>query len=110
MKQKKRKEKRDFDSRWRGKNNSGSQLSVNAQRVSQSRISRQIFVAHRTGKFPGIEETGDASIAILAVVAASAGTAAQRHSATLRTKHSGPGALLNQQSEIWEGRLAYPSD
>ena len=98
------------DSRWRGKNNSGLQLSVNTQRVSQSLISRWIFVAHRTGKFPGVGETQDANAAVLAGVATTASTAAQWHSATLRTKHTGLGALLNWQSEIWEGRLAYPSD
>ena len=78
--------------------------------VSQSCISRLISVAHRTGKFPSIKEMRDASAAVLAVAAALAGAAAQRHSATLHTKHSGPRALLNQQPEIWRGRLAYPSD
>ena len=63
--------------------------------VSQSRISRQIFVAHRMGKFPGVGETRDASAAILAGVAALAGAAVQRHSAICRTECTGPGALLN---------------
>ena len=62
------------------------------------------------GKFPGVGETWDASAAILAVAATSAGATAQWHSTTLPTKHTSPGALLNQQSEIWEGRLAYSSD
>ena len=48
------------DLRWRGENNPGLKLSVNARRVSQGCISRRIFVAHRTGKFPGIKETRDA--------------------------------------------------
>ena len=62
------------------------------------------------GKIPGVQETRNASAVISAVVAASASAAAQQHSATIHTKHTGPGALLNWQSEIWEGRLAYPSD
>ena len=44
----------------------GLKLSVNAQRVSQGHISRQIFVAHRMGKFPGIKETRGASKEVLA--------------------------------------------
>ena len=67
-------------------------------------------MAHRTGKFPGVGETQDASAAVLAGAVTLASAAAQRHSATLHTKQTGPGALLNPQSEIWEGRLAYSSD
>ena len=70
--------------RWHGRNNSGLQLSVKAQRVCSSRISRRIFVAHRTEKFPGVGETQDASTAGsagVAGVAISASTTAQQHSA-----------------------------
>ena len=56
----------ETDARWHGENNPGLKLSVNAWRVSQGRISRWIFVAHRMGKFPGIKETWDASEAVLA--------------------------------------------
>ena len=48
------------DSRWCSENNPGLKLSVNAQWVSQGRISRRIFVSHRTWKFSGIKETWDA--------------------------------------------------
>ena len=57
------------------------QLSVKTQRVSASHISRQIFVAHRMGKFPGVGETWDANAAVSARVAISAGVAVQQNSA-----------------------------
>ena len=70
------------DSRWCSENNPGLKLSVNVQRVSQGRISRRIFVAHRTRKFPGIGETRDASAAVLAGAACSQSrSAAALHSA-----------------------------
>ena len=48
------------DSRWRCENNPGLEPALNSQTVSQCCISRLIFVAHRTGKFPSIKETRDA--------------------------------------------------
>ena len=48
------------DSRWHCENNPGLELSLNPQTVSQSCISRLIFVAHRTGKLPSIKKTWDA--------------------------------------------------
>ena len=65
--------------KWHGRSNSGLQLSVKMQRVSASRISRRIFVAHSTGKFPGVGETQDASTAVSAGAAVSASATAQRH-------------------------------
>ena len=50
---------RGEDSRWRCENNPGLELALNPQTVSQSCISRLIFVAHGTGKFPSEEETRD---------------------------------------------------
>nr|XP_035121068.2 uncharacterized protein LOC108590290 isoform X1 [Callithrix jacchus] len=89
------------EKKWHGRNNSGLQLSVKAQRVSPSCISRWIFVAHRMGKFPGAGESWEASAALLA----SAGRFRWSHSAAApRTKCADLGALLNRQSEIWEGR------
>ena len=48
------------DSRWRFENNPGLERALNSQTVSQCCISRLIFVAHRTGKSPGIKEMPDA--------------------------------------------------
>ena len=79
------------------------------ERVSQSRISRWIFVAHRMGKFPGIKETWDTRQRIW-LVQPVAGAVVQRRYTARRTKFTGLGAPLNQQCEIWEGRLAYSHD
>ncbi|KAK2109392.1 hypothetical protein P7K49_014557, partial [Saguinus oedipus] len=60
-----------------------------------------IFLAHRKLKVPSVGETWDASTAGLH------GRFGQFLSAAaLDTKLTGMGALLNQQSEIWKGRLA----
>ena len=52
--------KREGDSRWRCENNPGLEPALNPQTVSQCCISKLIFVAHGTGKFPSEEETRDA--------------------------------------------------
>ena len=80
----------ETNSRWLSENNTGLKLSVNARRVSQGRISRWIFVAHRTGKFPGIKEMRDASAAVLAGAAGSQRySTAALHSALHKAHSSG---------------------
>ena len=81
QKKKEKKKEKVGERRWHGRSNSGLQLSVKTQRVSASSISRWIFVAHRTGKFPGVGETQDAIAAVSAGAAVSASAAVQRHSA-----------------------------
>ena len=51
---------RGEDSRWRCENNPGLEFSCVCREVSLSCISRMIFVAQGTGKFPSEEETRDA--------------------------------------------------
>ena len=69
-------------------------LAVNARRgVTQGRISRRIFVAHRMGKFLGIEETRDARQRFWLVQPAAGAEAARAvaalHSAPHKARLSG---------------------